>query len=104
MLAVPITAQVPAVVARFSSMRSISADVTPPARYLAQNRRQSRAGAEAFAAVGHRHHRAGQELHRRHVGRRRAHELGRHRLVAAADQHDGVHRLRADHLLDVDAP
>jgi hypothetical protein len=40
-LAVPITAQVPAVVARFSSMRSISSDVTPPARYLAQKRRQS---------------------------------------------------------------
>ena len=35
-------------------------------------------------------------------GGRGAHELGRHRLVAAAHQHDGVHRLGADHLLGVD--
>jgi len=40
-LAVPITAHVPAVVARFSSMRPISSALTPPARYLAQKRRQS---------------------------------------------------------------
>jgi len=40
-LAVPITAQVPAVVARFSSIRSMSSAVTPPARYFAQKRRQS---------------------------------------------------------------
>ena len=38
---------------------------------------------------------------RRHVGRGRAHQLRRHRLVAAADQHHRVHRLRADHLLGV---
>jgi len=40
-LAVPITAQVPAVVARFCSIWQISSAVTPPARYLAQKRRQS---------------------------------------------------------------
>jgi hypothetical protein len=46
-------------------------------------------------------HRAGDELDRGHVGRGRAHQLRRHRLVAAADQHHGVHRLGADHLLGV---
>ena len=40
-LAVPITAQVPAVVARLPSMSSISSEVTSPARYFAQKRRQS---------------------------------------------------------------
>ncbi len=40
-LAVPITAQVPAVVARLPSISSISDGVTSPARYLAQKRRQS---------------------------------------------------------------
>src|SRR5438045_9303240 len=40
-LAVPITAQVPAVVARLPSISSISEGVTSPARYLAQKRRQS---------------------------------------------------------------
>jgi len=29
------------------------------------------------------------------------HQLGRHRLVASADQHDRIHRLGADHLLRV---
>jgi hypothetical protein len=40
-LAVPITAQVPAVVARLRSTSAISASSTSPARYRAQNRRQS---------------------------------------------------------------
>jgi hypothetical protein len=40
-LAVPITAQVPAVVARLPSMPSISSFVSCPARYFAQKRRQS---------------------------------------------------------------
>ena len=40
-LAVPITAHVPAVVARLPSISSISVSVTPPARYFAQKRRQS---------------------------------------------------------------
>jgi hypothetical protein len=59
------------------------------------------AGAEPFAAERHRDHRTGHELDRRQVGGRRAHQLRRHRLVAAADEHDGVHRLRVDHLLGV---
>jgi hypothetical protein len=40
-LAVPMTAQVPAVVARLLSISTISSDETSPARYLAQKRRQS---------------------------------------------------------------
>ena len=40
-LAVPITAQVPAVVARLPSMPAISSLVIWPARYFAQKRRQS---------------------------------------------------------------
>ena len=32
-----------------------------------------------------------------------AHELRRHRLVATPEKNDSVHRLRADHLLDVHA-
>src|ERR1700744_5881444 len=40
-LAVPITAQVPAVVARLPSISWISSLLTSPARYLAQKRRQS---------------------------------------------------------------
>ena len=60
-----------------------------------------RARAQALTTVVHRHHGPRQELDGGHVGRRGAHELSRDRLVAAAHQHDGVHRLRADHLLDV---
>ena len=40
-LAVPITAQVPAVVARLPSMPSMTSLLICPARYLAQKRRQS---------------------------------------------------------------
>ena len=40
-LAVPITAQVPAVVARLPSIRRMPGSSTSPARNLAQNRRQS---------------------------------------------------------------
>ena len=59
------------------------------------------AGADALRAVRARQHRPGDELHRRQARRGRAHQLRRHRLVATADQHHGVHRLRAQHLLGV---
>ena len=59
------------------------------------------AGAEALAAMAPGHHRPGHQLDRRQVGRDGAHELRRHGLVAAAHQHDRVHRLGADHLLGV---
>ena len=60
------------------------------------------AGAKPLAVMAARHHRPGDESDRRAAGRHRAHELRRHGLVAAAHQHDGVHRLRAHHLLGVD--
>ena len=47
------------------------------------------------------HHRSDHELHRGHAGGDGAHQLRRHSLVAAADQHDAAHRLRSDHLFDV---
>ena len=57
--------------------------------------------AHAFAAVRAGQHGSGDELDRRNARGCRAHQLGRHRLVAAADQHDCIHRLRADHFLGV---
>ncbi len=59
------------------------------------------AGAQAFAPVGHCHHRPGHKLDCRHVGGGCAHQLRRHRLVAAADQHHRIHRLRPYHFLNV---
>ena len=101
-LAVPITAQVPAVVARLPSTSSISSRVDlagAVASPRSGGSRCRRRGARRGSDVGH--HRAGDELDRRQVGRGRAHQLRRHGLVAAADQHHRVHRLGADHLLDV---
>ena len=60
------------------------------------------AGAEPLAAIPPGHHRAGDQRDRRTVRRHRAHQLRRHGLVAAAHQHDRVHRLGADHFLGVD--
>ena len=60
------------------------------------------AGAEHLALVMADHHRAGRHHDRGLVGRDRAHHLRGQRLVAAADHHHGVHRLRAHHLLGVD--
>ena len=59
------------------------------------------AGAEHLALVVADHHRAGGQHDRRQVDARRRHHLRRQGLVAAADQDDRVHRLRADHLLGV---
>jgi hypothetical protein len=59
------------------------------------------AGAERLAAVMADEHRPDRNDDRRQVGRRRRHHLRGNRLVAAADQDHGVHRLGADHLLGV---
>jgi hypothetical protein len=59
------------------------------------------AGAEPLAAVTAGHHRARHQHDRRTPGGDRAHELGRHGLVAATHEHDRVHRLRANHFLGV---
>jgi len=60
------------------------------------------AGAESLAAVTTRHHRARHQHDRRPAGGHRAHELRRYGLVAAAHEHDRVHRLRPDHFLGID--
>jgi hypothetical protein len=60
-----------------------------------------RAGRKTLALIGRREHRASDELHRRDIGGHRAHELRRHRLVAATDQDRSIHRLRREHRLGV---
>ena len=60
-----------------------------------------RAGAQLAPAEDRSAGRTAREHDRRHVRARRSHELSGHRLVAAADQDDGVKRIRADGLLDV---
>ena len=60
------------------------------------------AGGQPLALVRRRQHRPGDKLHRRDVGRGGGHQLRRHRLVAAADQHRGIHRLRGQHRLGVE--
>ena len=59
------------------------------------------AGAQPFAVIAHRQHRPADELDGRQVGRGGAHQERRHGLVAGADQHHRVHRLRPDHFLHV---
>ena len=100
--AVPITAQVPAVTASWPSTSEISASLDIAGAIARPEAPAIGAGAEPLAAVAAGHHRPGHQHDRRPAGRDRAHELRRHGLVAAAHQHDRVHRLRADHLLGVD--
>ena len=59
------------------------------------------AGAKTLAAMAAGHHRPAASWIAGTICRCRAHQLRRHRLVAAADQHDRVHRLRAHHFLGV---
>ena len=101
MLAVPITAQVPAVVARLPSTSSISDGGHLAGAVFRPEAAAIGAGAEPLAVPARGHHRPGDQPDRRPVRRHRAHQLRRHGLVAAADQHDRVHRLGADHLLGV---
>ena len=100
-LAVPITAQLPAVVARLPSMSSMSRLRNLAGPIFGPKAPAVGAGAEPFAVVGHRQHRPADELDGRQVGRGGAHQQRRHGLVAGADQHHRVHRLRADHFLGV---
>ena len=60
------------------------------------------AGGEPLALEALGQHRAGDQHHAGHVGAGRGHQLGRHRLVTAADQHRGVHWLRGQHRLGVE--
>ena len=100
-LAVPITMHVPAVGASRSLTASISRGVDFAGAEVRPEAAAVGARAEALAAVRARQHRPGRQHDRGHIRRRRGHHLRRDRLVAAADQHDGVDRLRADHLLGV---
>ena len=100
-LAVPITAHVPAVVARLPSICCDLRRGHLAAAILRPEPAAIGARTEALAAIRRRQHRTGEKLDRRNIGRRRAHQLRGDGLVAAADEHDRIHRLRADHLLDV---
>ena len=77
--------------------------VDAPAPVLGPEAPAVGAGAKARLAVAPGHHRPGDHQNRRLVGRERAHQERRHGLVAAPHQHDRIHRLGADHLLDVHA-
>ena len=101
--AVPITPQVPAVVARRPSISSMRSSVTLPGAIGSPVAAAIGAGGQALALERRRQHRAGDQLHRRDIGRGSAHQLRRHRLVAAADQHRRIHRLGRQHRLGVDA-
>ena len=96
------TAQVPAVVASLPSTWEISLPSILPARYCAQKSTTIGAGAETFAAMASRHHWSCNQHDGRLTGRHRAHQLRRHRLVAAAHQNHSIHRLCPHHFLGVD--
>ncbi len=59
------------------------------------------AGTQALATVAARHHRSCHHENRRYIRTCRPHQQGRHGLIATADQHDCIHRLRADHLFGI---
>ena len=100
-LAVPITMQVPLVGASRSLTVSMSARREGAGAMLAPQAAAVGAGAQHLALEMADQHRPDRQHDRRTVDARRRHQLGRQGLVAAADQHDRVHRLGADHLLGV---
>ena len=100
-LAVPITMQVPTDGASRPLTASISSPSMRPPRKSPHRRRQSVQAPSVSPLVVADQHRPDRNEDRRHVGRRRGHHLRRQRLVAAADQHHRIHRLRAHHLLGV---
>ena len=57
--------------------------------------------AQFLALVVADQHRAGDQHDGRHIGTGSGHQLGRHGFVATTDQHDGIHRLGADHFLGI---
>ncbi len=100
--AVPITAQVPAVTASWPSTSRDLFGIDIAGAVARPEAPAVGAGAEPLAAIAPGHHRPGDQRDGRPIGGDRAHQLRRHRLVAAAHQHHRVHRLGADHLLGVD--
>ncbi len=101
MLAVPMTAQVPAVVARLPSTSSIASRRKLAGAIAGPEAAAVGTCAEPLAAPAPGHHRARDDLDCRDVCRDRAHQLRRNRFIAATDEDDGVHRLAPDHLLRV---
>ena len=99
--AVPITAQVPAVTDKRPSTVSISSESTVAGAKLAPEAAAIGAGPEPLPLVAAGRHRPGHDLDGRQPGRCRTHQLRRHGLVTATDQHHGVHGLGTDHLLGV---
>ena len=99
--AVPMTAQVPAVVTSRPSTASMLGLVELAGAELRPELAAVGAGADAVVLVARGHLRAADQLDGGLAGAGRAHQLRRHGLVAAAHQHHRVHRLGADHLLGV---
>ena len=100
--AVPITPQVPAVMASRPSISPIRSARDGAGAILRPVAPAIGAGGQPLALVRRGQHRPGHQLDRRNVRRRRGHQLRRHRLVAAAHQHHRVHRLRRQHRLGVE--
>ena len=102
-LAVPITPQVPAVVASRPSISAIRSAARPARRdrppSSAGNRCRPTAArpGSGVASIG-----PVTSWTHGDVGRGRGHQLRRHGLVAAADHHRRVHRLRRQHRLGVE--
>ena len=100
-LAVPMTMQVPTEGQRRPLMSFDFGDVDVAGAVLRPEAAAIGAGAEDFAFVIADDHGAGRKDDGRKVGAGGGHHLRGESLVAAADEDDGVHGLRADHLLGV---
>ena len=100
-LAVPITEQVPTLATSWSFTLHDFVGIDLLCPIPGPEAAAIGARTDAFRAVRSREHRAGHQRNGRHAGGSGAHQLRGHRLVAAADEHHGVHRLRTDHLLGV---
>ena len=100
-LAVPMTLQVPIEGARRPLISSISAGVDVAGAMLRPEAAAIGAGAEDFAAVMADDHGTGRQDDGGEVDAGGGHDLRGKGLVAAADEHHGVHGLGADHLLGI---
>ncbi len=101
MLAVPITMQVPTDGAKTAVDRLDLLGVDLARTIFAPHAAAIGAGTQHFALVMAHNHRTDRDHHRRQIGADSGHDLCGQRLVTAADHHDRVHRLRADHLLGI---
>ena len=97
--AVPIVLQCPRLRIIDDSDRRNSSSDSVPARTSSRQPPDVGAAAERHAAEGAGEHRPAGHHDRRQVDRRGGHQQRRDRLVAAAEQHDAVDRVGAQHLL-----